>query len=116
MKYTEKYKVRWHDTDAKGRVRPTGILTYMQETANLQFVSHGRDLDDERREGEGVADFRLPLYSIRVDMTDKHGNRRQANARDVFSNIDKAAEFFDKLVRNLATPIDLAYILEDEMT
>lgn len=67
------------------------------------------------REGETVADFRLPLYSIRVDMTDTEGNRRQADARDVFSNAEKAIAFFDKIVRNLATPIDLAYILEDEM-
>ena len=67
------------------------------------------------REGDTVADFRLPLYSIRVDMTDKYGHKRQANARDVFSSIDKAIDFFDKIVRNLATPIDLAYILEDEM-
>ena len=68
------------------------------------------------REGDTVSDYRIPLYSIRVDMTDTHGYRREANARDAFSNADKAIEFFDKIVRNLATPIDLAYILEDEMT
>lgn len=67
------------------------------------------------REGDNVADYRLPLYSIRVDMTDTHGYRREANARDIFSNSEKAIAFFDKIVRNLATPIDLAYILEDEM-
>lgn len=67
------------------------------------------------REGDTVADFKLPLYSIRVDMTDTEGHRRQADARDVFSNAEKAIAFFDKIVRNLATPIDLAYILEDEM-
>ncbi len=48
MKYTEKYKVRWHDTDASRKVRPSGLLVYMQETANRQFESAGRDLDIER--------------------------------------------------------------------
>ena len=48
MKYTEKYKVRWHDTDATRKVRPSELLVYMQETANRQFESAGRDLDDER--------------------------------------------------------------------
>jgi len=70
MKYTEKYKVKWHDTDASRRVRPSEMLVYMQETANLQFVSHGRDLDGER-DNDGVAfilskicvDIHAPLYA-----------------------------------------------------
>ena len=48
MIYTERYKTKWHDTDASRKLRPSEILTYMQETANRQFVSAGRDLDDER--------------------------------------------------------------------
>lgn len=67
------------------------------------------------READEVAAFRLALYSIKISMTDAEGNEREANARDVFSNGDKARIFFDKIVRNLATPIDLVYILEDEM-
>ena len=70
MKYTEKYKVKWHDTDASRRVRPSEMLVYMQETANLQFVSHGRDLDSER-DKDGYAfilskiciDVHAPLYA-----------------------------------------------------
>ena len=67
------------------------------------------------RRGESTADFRLPLYSIRIGMTDTEGVLRQADAKDVFSNKKRAVEFFEKLVRNLATPIDLAYIVEDEL-
>ncbi len=48
MKYTEKYKVRWHDTDATRKVRPSELLVYMQETANRHFNSAGRNLDTER--------------------------------------------------------------------
>ena len=66
-------------------------------------------------EGDMVANYRLPLYSIRVKMTDKNGEQREASARDVFSRKSEATAFFEKIVRNLATPIDLAYILEDEM-
>lgn len=68
------------------------------------------------REGNSTADWRLPLYSIKVNMTDVEGTRREADAKDVFSSREQAVEFFDKIVRNLATPIDLAYIVEDEMT
>ena len=70
MKYTEKYRVKWHDTDASRRVRPSELLVYMQETANLQFVSHGRDLDAKRDE-DGYAfilskmcvDIHAPLHA-----------------------------------------------------
>lgn len=67
------------------------------------------------RRGDSLACWRMPLYSIRINMTDAYGNEGSADAKDVFSDEDKALLFFDKLVRNLATPIDLSYILEDEM-
>ena len=70
MKYTEKYKTMWHDTDASRKVRPSELLVYMQETANRQFVNAGRDLDTERDTG-GVGfilskialDLHKPLYA-----------------------------------------------------
>lgn len=70
MKYTEKYNTKWHDTDASRRVRPSELLMYMQETANRQFVSVGRDLDGERDEN-GAAfilskltlDFKEAVYA-----------------------------------------------------
>ncbi len=70
MKHTERYKVKWHDTDAKRRVRPSELLVYMQETANMQFVSHKRDLDKER-DNDGIAfilskiciDIHTPLHA-----------------------------------------------------
>ena len=68
------------------------------------------------RNGDSTASWRMPLYSIKVIMTDAKGNKKSADAKDVFSNFDKAREFFTRIVNNLATPIDLAYILEDEMS
>lgn len=41
MKWIENYRVNSHDCDERGRVRPSLILRYMQETANLQLRSLG---------------------------------------------------------------------------
>lgn len=41
MKWTENYRVNSHDCDASGKVRPSLILRYMQETANLQLRALG---------------------------------------------------------------------------
>lgn len=67
------------------------------------------------REGKRTADWRLPLYSVKVSMTDPNGRSSQREVNDVFINRERAMEFFDKLVRNLATPIDLGYVVEDEV-
>ena len=65
--------------------------------------------------GENVANFRIPLYSIKVSMIDSEGNDTFAEVKDAFADAGKAILFYEKIVRNLATPIDLAYILEDEL-
>lgn len=64
MRYKEKYNVRWHDTDANREVHPSGVLMFMQETGNRQFVSAGRSLDAIRDE-EGVG---FILSRIAIDM------------------------------------------------
>ncbi len=63
-----------------------------------------------------VASYKLPLYSITVELTDKDGNTTSADTKEIFADVGKAFSFFDMLVRNLATPIDLAYIVEDEIS
>lgn len=50
MKYTEKYKIKWHDTNADRNARLSQYLVYMQETANLQLRANGTSLDDVRDE------------------------------------------------------------------
>ena len=83
----------------------------------------------ERREKDGVqytytlvmsksnkvASYMLPLYSVEIEMTDKDGNVTSARTREVFADAGKALSFFKKLYENLATPLNLPYILEDEM-
>ena len=68
------------------------------------------------RESFLVASYGMPLYSISVEMHSQNGELTTAKAVDTFSNPDKAILFFEKLAKNLATPIDLPYILEDEMS
>ncbi len=41
MKWIENYRVNSHDCDEMGKVRPSLILRYMQETANLQLRALG---------------------------------------------------------------------------
>jgi hypothetical protein len=67
------------------------------------------------REGDATASWRMPLYSVRVKMKDALGVSRTADAKDIFADGVKAVSFFERLVKNLATPIDLAYIVEDEL-
>lgn len=62
-----------------------------------------------------VSSYRIPLYSMRVRMIDADGEESQAEIKDAFADVGKAITFYEKLVKNFATPIDLAYILEDEI-
>ena len=62
-----------------------------------------------------VASFQLPLYSITVKMT-RDGEISENSLDEIFADIGKASVFYEKLVKNLATPIDLPYILEDKIT
>ena len=92
---------------------------YTKETLIRKEVRH----DDSNiysyelimKENDNLSGFRLPLYSIKVSFTDRKGCTTAATTKDAFADPGKAILFFDKLVRNLATPIDTAYILEDEL-
>ena len=66
-------------------------------------------------ESNKVASYKLPLYSIEIEMTDQDGNVTNARTRELFADVGKAISFFRKLCDNLATPLNLPYILEDEM-
>lgn len=66
-------------------------------------------------ESTKVASYRLPLYSISIEMIDEEGKKTNAHSPDLFADVGKALVFFRRLVDNLATPLNLPYILEDEM-
>ena len=62
-----------------------------------------------------VANYKLPLYSVEVTMKDSDGSVTNAICLDAFADIGKALVFFDKMVRHNVTPVDLAYVYEDEL-
>ena len=64
MKYTHQYQTKWHDTDANRELRPSQILMYMQETANLQLLDSGLSLDT-LRDQRGLA-FLLSRIAVRM--------------------------------------------------
>ena len=68
-----------------------------------------------KKEGAHTECYGLPLYTINVEMRARDGAVTRAEARDRFLDPGHAICFFEKLVRNLATPIDLPYIIEDEL-
>ena len=66
MKHIENYTVRWHDTDAFRRVRPTRMLVYMQETSNLHMMSRGMSLDelrDKKKLAFILSKIRMKIYA-----------------------------------------------------
>ena len=67
------------------------------------------------KKSKRVASYRLPLYSIKVNLTDPDGIETCAELSDVFSDIGKAIVFYQSVVDNLVTPIDLPYIFEDQI-
>ena len=52
MIYQKNYITRWHDTDACRVLRPSAMLTYFEETADLHVRSVGKSLDDMRDENK----------------------------------------------------------------
>lgn len=63
MKFTQRYTIKWHDTDANRLVRPSALVTYLQETANEHLIHIGISLD-ELRDQHGLA-FILGGISVR---------------------------------------------------
>lgn len=66
MKFSTKYTIRWHDTDANRLLRPSALLMYMQETANHQLRASNMDLDrlrDERGLGFLLSRVSVCIYS-----------------------------------------------------
>ena len=59
--------------------------------------------------------YRLPLYSVAIEYMDEDGSSTSAKAKEIFADVGKAIIFFERLVENLATPLNLAYVVEDEL-
>lgn len=69
MKFSESFTVNSHQCDAHGIARPTALMTYMQEAANLQLRTYGPSGDELRENGQAFVlsrigmSFYAPLYA-----------------------------------------------------
>lgn len=54
MYFKQNFVTRWHDTDANRFLRPSAILTYLEETSGIHMRHVGRSLDDVR-DKDGLA-------------------------------------------------------------
>ena len=64
MYHIEQYRTKWHDTDANRMVRPSQMMVYLQETANLHMIQAGQSLD-ELRDTRGLG-FILTRMSMEI--------------------------------------------------
>jgi hypothetical protein len=67
-------------------------------------------------ESRKTASFGLRLYSVSVKLTDRRGVETEATLNEAFCDSERAFRFFNRIVENLATPIDLPYVFDDEYT
>lgn len=66
-------------------------------------------------ESRRLSSFGVPLYSVNITMSGIEMGTTSATAREIFSDAGAAIDFFEKAARNLVTPIDLPYVIEDEL-
>ena len=61
-----------------------------------------------------TASYGLALYSVRVELIDRQGVHSEASLIDAFRSPEAAFSFFYRITSNLATPIDLPFVFEDD--
>ncbi len=61
MKWFETFKINSHDVDSSGVLRPSALLKYMQETADLQCLHDGPSNDELRARGYGFVVSRMSV-------------------------------------------------------
>ena len=88
------------------------ITLIRRETVENEGLIYKYELHmKERSRGTSTAS----LYLISIELTLDDGSVTYAETGEVFADVGKAIAFFDRMVENLATPIDLPYVLEDEI-
>ena len=55
------------------------------------------------------------LYSLKITLSMKDGEFSENTAKNIFTEKNAAMLFFDKMLKNLATPLNLPYVVEDEL-
>lgn len=64
MIYTQEYRINSHECDFCGSVKPSAILRYMHETANLQMLEYGPSNDELRADNKAfiLSKINLSFY------------------------------------------------------
>ena len=86
------------------------LQTKQVETADGTYT-YTLSYEDSSR----IASMGIRLYSISIEFINIDGVRGFAEAKECFADKKKAVEFFNRLVSCLATPLNLPYIIEDEL-
>ena len=65
MKHFETFRINSHNVDLNDVVRPSAVLRYMQETANLQLYVHHPSLDELKAMGKAflLSRMNMSIYS-----------------------------------------------------
>ena len=82
-----------------------------------EIINNGINYSYELRsfESKSVASFGIILYEICVKMKFKNSVTFYRTG-GIFSDLEKALRFFEMLRKNLVTPYDLPYIIEDSFS
>ena len=57
----------------------------------------------------------IPLYSVKIELKMITGSFTKAESHELFYDEHEAKTFFELLVDNLVTPINLPYVIYDEL-
>ncbi len=81
------------------------------ERAYEDGAEYRYELISEEMSEERVGD--VTRYSIRVKMS-LCQNKTEATTDFIFTSLERASEFYSLLKKNLVTPLNLEYVIEDE--
>ena len=96
----------------RGKIKTKETVVKISEFENEGYFYTYRLLMSE---SDDTASFKIPLYSVSVTMSGEDMEERCATTGRIFSDAAAAIDFYEKAVHNLVTPIDLPYIVEDEV-
>ncbi len=88
MIFTTPFTVNFHDTDLYARLRPSAVLMYMQEAANLHLNTYGPTMDEIRDGGHAFL-----LSRVRVSIYRAISAYTPIEAQTWVSNADQGYSF-----------------------
>lgn len=94
----------------RNKTKDTSIRTEFREKDGILYK-----YELKMRESLDLASYKIPLYAISIEMKRESGETTNADTSELFADVGRAIVFFERLVENYATPLNLPYIVEDEI-